>query len=134
MDFNNFISRLKKGKGLFNTITVGVILLGVGVSFLTWFGWVIIILGASVNLLVNSLQVIEPGYAGCLVIMGKVNQKSVGSGLHFIYPYVSYYKVCNVQLQVHKDVNVVKDNDLREVKLAYTLNYQINNLYTHLVY
>lgn len=134
MNFNDFISRLKKGKALFNTVTVGIILLGVLISFLTWFGWVVVALGVTINLIVNSIQVIEPGYAGCLVILGKVKQKSVDSGLHFLYPYISYYKVCNVQLQVHKDTNVVKDKDLREVTLSYTLNYQINNLYTHLVY
>lgn len=134
MNFNDFISRLKKGKALFNTVTVGIILLGVLISFLTWFGWVVVVLGVTINLIVNSLQVIPPGYAGCLVILGDVKQESVDSGLHFLYPYISYYKVCNVQLQVHKDTNVVKDKNSNEVTLAYTLKYKINNLYTHLLY
>lgn len=131
--FENFISRLKKGKALFNTITVVIILLGVLISFSSWFGWAIIIVGACINLLVNSLQVIPPYHAGYLIVLGKVHNRSVGSGLQFIYPYISYYKVVNVQVQMHKDVNVVKDADLREVKLAYTLNYQLNPLYVHLI-
>jgi regulator of protease activity HflC (stomatin/prohibitin superfamily) len=135
MSFDQFVSRLKKGKSLFNTITGAIVVIGVLlVCFSLSWGWFVIMFGAVVNLLVNSIQVIEPGYAGCLVILGNVQNESVGSGVHFIYPFISYYKVVNVQLQIHKDINTVKDQNFREVKLSYTLNYQVNPLYVHLVY
>lgn len=95
-----------------------------GKKFTPWplLGAVII----SIALFIAScIAVVPTGYTGILTTFGKVEERTVGSGINFIAPWQNVVKMDN-RIQKQEFESAAFSSDLQEASYAVTINYSID--------
>lgn len=131
----DFISGLVSAKSLINKIAGAIALIGV-IMFIysAGWGWTIVLIAVALILVVNSMCIVMPGNAGYLIVLGRLINKPIQSGLRFVVPFISSVTEVDVRLQKHEDTNTMKTADLRDITLKYVLNYEVDKNYVHLLH
>ncbi len=123
----DFISGLVSAKSLVNKIALGLFVLGLVLTFFHSLGWIwLLICTVLVVLIVNSLCIVMPGNVGYQIVLGKLINTPVKSGLQIVWPFISSVTEVDVRLQKHQDSNTMKTANLRDITLSYALTYQVN--------
>lgn len=126
----DFISGLVSAKSLINKIALVLFILGLGLTFFLSLGWIWLLIGIIlVVLAVNSLCIVMPGNVGYQIVLGKLMNAPVKSGLQIVWPFISSVTEVDVRLQKHEDSNTMKTANLRDITLTYALTYQVNPEY-----
>lgn len=133
---NDFISGLLSVKSVINSCALVALPVLLGLSIWLSYFWLWLLLGlVSVAwLLINSLVIIMPGYAGYIIVLGKMMNMSLPAGLRLVWPFISSVTPVDIRLKNHSDTNVMKTKDLREISLTYALTYQVDAKLVHLVH
>lgn len=135
MENTDFIAGLVKAKGIINKIAGSIALLGlISLFFISGWGWAIAVLAVIIILVVNSLCIVMPGNAGYIIVLGRLINKSIQSGLRFVIPFISSVNEVDVRLKKHEDTNTMKTADLRDITLKYALTYEVNKNLVHLLH
>lgn len=135
MENTDFVSALVSAKSLINKIAGAIALVGLLMFiYSAGWGWTIIIIAVALILVVNSLCIVMPGNAGYLIILGRLINKPIQSGLRFVVPFISSVTEVDVRLQKHEDTNTMKTADLRDITLKYALTYEVNRNLVHLLH
>lgn len=131
----DFISGLVSAKSLVNKIGGILLVLAIALCFfhLGW-GIVAIVTIIAIVLGVNALCIVMPGNAGYQIVLGKLINKPVPTGLQFVWPFISSVTEVDVRLQKHEDTNTMKTANLRDITLTYALTYQVDKRYVHLLH
>lgn len=128
----DFISGLVAAKSLVNKIGGGLFILSLVLCIVFSWYWSLLLIGAIILVLVvNSLCIVMPGNAGYQIVLGKLIDKPVKTGLQFVWPFISSVTEVDVRLQKHEDSNTMKTANLREITLTYALTYQVNKNLVH---
>lgn len=133
---NNFLSNLIAARSLVTKIclvlAVGGIALG---AFYSWvWASVIIAVSLALLLLVQSLVIVQPGFAGYLKVLEVLQPKSYQAGIHIVWPFISTMKEVDVRLKNHTDTNMMKAEGLREIRIKYAMTYTANENVVHLLH
>ncbi|MBR6409664.1 MAG: prohibitin family protein [Alphaproteobacteria bacterium] len=88
------------------------------------FGIVAIWFGAM--LVANIVKIVEPGHAGVVVTLGKVQEKSRESGPIAVWPFISDVVQFNVREQVYAFEIAMKAETVQDVTVTGALNYNLN--------
>lgn len=101
-------------------------------NFMVWCWSIIILLLIICGF--NSWFVVEPGYNGFTVTLGKVNSTVYTDGLHFKTPFITKSVKYNIQTQKAEWVTEASSKDLQTVDATIVVNYkfkesEVVNLY-----
>lgn len=101
-------------------------------NFMVWCWSIIILLLVICGF--NSWFVVEPGYNGFTVTLGKVNSTVYTDGLHFKTPFITKSVKYNIQTQKAEWVTEASSKDLQTVDATIVVNYkfkesEVVNLY-----
>ncbi len=131
----DFVSGLVSAKSLINKIAGAIALVGLlTLLYSTGWGWTIVVIAVALILVVNSMCIVMPGNAGYLIVLGRLINKPIQSGLRFVVPFISSVTEVDVRLQKHEDTNTMKTADLRDITLKYVLNFEVDKNYVHLLH
>lgn len=85
-----------------------------------------IVIGISlVAILFSCMASVPTGHTGVITTFGKVEDKTLDAGIHFLAPWNSVVKMDN-RVQKASFNLAAFSKDIQEVQVTYTLNYQIN--------
>ena len=101
-------------------------------NFMVWCWSIVILLLVICGF--NSWFVVEPGYNGFTVTLGKVNSTVYTDGLHFKTPFITKSVKYNIQTQKAEWVTEASSKDLQTVDATIVVNYkfkesEVVNLY-----
>ena len=101
-------------------------------NFMVWCWSIIVLLLVICGF--NSWFVVEPGYNGFTVTLGKVNSTVYTDGLHFKTPFITKSVKYNIQTQKAEWVTEASSKDLQTVDATIVVNYkfkesEVVNLY-----
>ncbi|HEY9611956.1 prohibitin family protein [Allocoleopsis sp.] len=85
----------------------------------------LILILALVAILFSPFVIVHAGERGVLMQFGKVQQRVLGEGLHFIIPLVNTVKNLSVRVQKHEISAEASSKDLQEVFTDVALNWHI---------
>jgi regulator of protease activity HflC (stomatin/prohibitin superfamily) len=75
--------------------------------------------------IVSCIAVVPTGYTGILTTFGRVEERTVGSGINFIAPWQEVVKMDN-RIQKQEFESAAFSSDLQEASYAVTINYSID--------
>ena len=107
--------KAKEKKGLASLILVAAILVSAG------------------SVALSCVQTVPTGHTGVITTFGRVENKTLDSGVHFVLPWQSVVKMDN---RVQKQTVELPcfSSDIQEVNLTYTINYQIKKSDAQTIY
>ena len=76
------------------------------------------------GVLLSCIQTVPTGHTGVLTTFGRVENTTLDSGMHFVLPWQQVVKMDNRVQKQTADLSCFS-SDIQEVKLLYTINYQI---------
>ena len=79
----------------------------------------------AVFVIVSSISMVPTGNTGVVVTFGRVEDYTLDSGIHFIAPWRSVIKMDN-RTQIFTTELSCFSSDIQEVKVVYSVNYQIS--------
>lgn len=74
----------------------------------------------------NSVHIVQPGYRGVLITMGKISEINYGEGLQFKTPYFSKMIDMKVTLEKEEVTESAASSDLQEVMTTLTVHFNVN--------
>lgn len=80
----------------------------------------------AICLLIGCIYVVNPGYRGVMVTLGKVEQRSIANGVGFKWPFISTVVEMNVQTNGMTDVGTTYTKDVQTAEMKYTFTYNLN--------
>lgn len=79
-------------------------------------------------LVIKSIRIIQPQHVGLKVTLGRYSGHELGSGLHFVIPFIQRIEIVNkAQIPVDLDEQVVITKDNAEVKCTLSMVYHVTN-------
>lgn len=78
-----------------------------------------------ISLLWGSVYTVSPGYRGVMKVLNKVQEESLPSGWGFKCPFIADVVEMNIQTQVYTDSMDAYTNDMQNVQIKYTINYEL---------
>lgn len=92
-----------------------------------FFAWPLLgaVIISVVLLVVSCIAIVPTGYTGILTTFGKVEDRTVGSGINFISPWQNIVKMDN-RIQKQEFESAAFSSDLQEASYAVTINYSID--------
>lgn len=82
---------------------------------------------------INSFSFVPTGHTGVVTLFGKVEDYTLDSGIHFKNPFARVIKMDN-RIQKESVELSCFSSDIQEVKVIFTLNYQISKEYAMNIY
>ena len=74
----------------------------------------------------NPLVIINAGERGVITTFGKVNERILDEGIHFVMPVSDSVHHVNVQIQKHTTEVASSSRDLQQIKAEITLNFHLD--------
>jgi len=78
--------------------------------------------------------IVEPGYRGVIVTLGKVSPKVLDEGFHFKLPFIQEIIPMDVKVQKAQSEETASSKDLQTVKAIIAVNYRLNPEMVHKLY
>ena len=105
-------------------------------SFSTYLKWAGLAILAIFLLIVgfSGMYVIDPGYRGVKVVLGKVAQKSYVNGLGFKVPLISSMVPVDVRTRIIADSTETYTSDVQLAQIDYVLTYNLNPENVYVLY
>ena len=105
-------------------------------SFSTYLKWAGLAILAIFMLIVgfSGMYVIDPGYRGVKVVLGKVAQKSYVNGLGFKVPLISSMVPVDVRTCIIADSTETYTSDVQLAQIDYVLTYNLNPENVYVLY
>ena len=105
-------------------------------SFSTYLKWAGLAILAIFLLIVgfSGMYVIDPGYRGVKVVLGKVSQKSYGNGIGFKVPLISSMVPVDVRTRIIADSTETYTSDVQLAQIDYVLTYNLNPENVYVLY
>ena len=91
-----------------------------------------IVIGA-ISIILGCVRTVPTGQTGIVTTFGRVENYTLDAGVHFISPWKSVTKMDN-RTQVATIEMQSFSSDIQEVKIKYTVNYQINKENAQVIY
>ncbi len=86
------------------------------------------------SILKRSIFIVYPGERGLIINLGKLQNKPLDEGFHFIIPYVSSGKKINVRIQKTVVKSTARTKDLQRLETEMALNWKIDPLKVQDIY
>jgi len=109
---NNFFLSIMKQNRTEGEVITRIVLIGVGIILV-------------LCLVFGSFYKVSPGYRGVKVTLGKVDKRSYMNGIGMKWPFISNMVKMNVQTQAYQDSLDAYTNDMQNVIIHYTINYEL---------
>lgn len=93
-------------------------------------GAILVSLGAAA---LASIQTVPTGHTGVVTTFGRVEEKTLDSGVHLVLPWQNVVKMDNRVQKQTTDLSCFS-SDIQEVNLTYTINYQIKKSDAQTIY
>lgn len=84
-------------------------------------------------LVVASITIVPTGHTGVIATFGRVEDRTLDAGVHLVAPWQRVIKMDN-RIQKHSVELSCFSSDIQEVKVVYTVNYQINKTNAMTIY
>ena len=100
------------------------------------FGWISIVVGfvlAVTLILLGCIASVPTGHTGVITTFGRVEDKTFDAGMNMKAPWHSVKKMDNRVQQAKEELSCFS-SDIQEVKVMYTLNYQIDKANAQEIY
>lgn len=91
------------------------------------------VIAAAVSIFLNCTCSVETGHTGIVTVFGSVQEKQYEAGFHFKAPWESVVVMDNRVQKVTVELGCFS-SDIQEVKVVYTLNYQIDKANAKKIY
>lgn len=101
---------------------------GFGIGML--FGGIIV---GSICIILGCVRTVPTGQTGIVTVFGRVENYTLDAGVHFLSPWKSVTKMDN-RTQIATIEMSSFSSDIQEVKIKYTVNYQINKENAQVIY
>lgn len=82
----------------------------------------------------SSLYTVAPGHKGVMKVFNQVQEEPVSSGWGFKVPFFSSVTEMSIQTQVYKDSMDAYTNDMQNVQIKYTINYELQPMKVSTLY
>ena len=94
------------------------------------FGWGLVALVVAIH----SMWFVPTGYVGYATFLGKLINKTYEHGLNWVIPFITDTYLMDTTMVTKKIVDTKKVKTRNEVTLEYTLTYQLDPRFVHLVF
>ena len=84
--------------------------------------------------IIDGYVIVEPGYRGVIVTLGKVSPKVLDEGFHFKLPFIQEIIPMDVKVQKDQSEETASSKDLQTVKAIIAVNYRLNPEMVHKLY
>jgi len=91
------------------------------------------VVAAAISILLGCTCSVETGHTGIVTVFGSVEEKQYEAGFHFKTPWESVVAMDNRVQKVTVELGCFS-SDIQEVKVVYTLNYQIDKANAKKIY
>ena len=98
--------------------------------FSAFFGWALI----ATVVAIHSMWFVPTGYVGYATFLGKLINKTYEHGLNWVIPFITDTYLMDTTMVTKKIVDTKKVKTRNEVTLEYTLTYQLDPRFVHLVF
>ncbi len=102
-------------------------------AYLKW-GGVAVVAILLLTVVFSGIYIIDPGYRGVKVVLGKVSQKSYVNGVGFKMPLISSMVPVDVRTRIIADSTETYTSDVQLAQIDYVLTYNINPENVYLLY
>jgi len=84
--------------------------------------------------IIDGYVIVEPGYRGVIVTLGKVSPKVLDEGFHFKLPFIQEIIPMDVKVQKAQSEETASSKDLQTVNAIIAVNYRLNPEMVHKLY
>jgi regulator of protease activity HflC (stomatin/prohibitin superfamily) len=132
-----FDNKLTGIKGVCNKIVAPLAIVMIILALCGWGGGTSFIIGSLllvVAMLPNFIWLVPTGWVGFKAVFGKVRNQSYRDGLHLKVPFITDTFLTDLRVQTKKETDTKKVLTRNNVTLEYTLTYQVDEAFAHLLF
>ena len=132
-----FDNKLAGVKGVCNKIVAPLSIVMIILALCGWGGGASFIIGSLllvVAMLPNFIWLVPTGWVGFKAVFGKVQSKSYDDGMHLKVPFITDTFLTDLRVQTKNETDTKKVLTRNNVTLEYTLTYQVDKDYAHLLF
>lgn len=137
MATTNFENKLAAVKGICNKIVAPLAIVMIVSALFGWGGGTSFLIGSLLlvmALIPNFIWLVPTGWVGFKAVFGKVQPKSYEDGMHLKVPFITDTFLTDLRVQTKNETDTKKVLTRNNVTLEYTLTYQVDKDYAHLLF